>query len=223
MDTVRLSHFSDILCVWAYAAERRMVELHEELGSAVVVDYRFVSVFGAGRQKLENRWRDKGGMAAYAEHVRDIITGFGHVALHPDAWARVAPASSWPAHLTLCAVRLLERRGAAPAGSFEALAKKLREAFFEHARDISRQDVVLATAAEIGLDANAITSELTSGSAHAELAADYDLAREQDVKMSPTILLNEARQRLCGNVGYRVIVANVREALEKRSGQASWC
>ena len=36
-------------------------------------------------------------------------------------------------------------------------------------------------------------------------------------------MLNEDRQRLTGNVGYRVIEANVRELLERPSAQHSWC
>ena len=41
--------------------------------------------------------------------------------------------------------------------------------------------------------------------------------------MSPSLLLNDGRQRLNGNVGYRVIAANVREILERPPGQLSWC
>ena len=41
--------------------------------------------------------------------------------------------------------------------------------------------------------------------------------------MSPTLSLNEDRQRLAGNVGYRVIEANVRELLEGPAPEGSWC
>jgi protein-disulfide isomerase-like protein with CxxC motif len=200
-----------------------MVELRDEFGADVEVDCRFVSVFGAARQKLEARWRDKGGIAAYGDHVRGVVAGFGHLTMHADAWARVVPASSWPGHLVLCAVRSLEREGKAPAGSCEALTRRLRQAFFAEAQDVSRQDVLLAAVEAHGLDSAAVVAELTTGRAHAELATDYEQAREQDVRMSPTILMNEGRQRLSGNVGYRAIAANVREVLEKRPGQVSWC
>ena len=223
MATIRVIHFSDVLCVWAYAAERRMVELCDEFGSEVDVDYRFVSIFGPARKKLEERWRDKGGLAGYGEHVRGIVASFGHVPVHPDVWTRVAPASSWPAHLSLCAVRLLERERLAPAGACAALAHNLRRAFFGEARDIASQDVLVAAVEALGIEPAAVAGALASGRAHAELAADYEQAREQDVRMSPTLLLNEGRQRLSGNVGYRVIAANVREVLEKRVGQFSWC
>jgi predicted DsbA family dithiol-disulfide isomerase len=223
VSAVRINHFSDLLCVWAYAADRRMIELHDEFGDAVEVDYRFVSIFGSAGKKLAERWAEKGGMAAYASHVRGVVTSFGHVEMHADVWSRVTPTSSWPAHLALCAARILERESEVAPGAFVAYTRRLRQAFFAEAQDISRQDVLLSAAEQVGVAPASVARHLASGRAHAELAADHEQARELDVRMSPTLLLNENRMRLSGNVGYRVIAANVREVLEKRVGQVSWC
>ena len=54
-------------------------------------------------------------------------------------------------------------------------------------------------------------------------AEDLDLARAQAIQASPTLLFNEGRQRLTGNVGYRIIEANIRELLERAPDQLSWC
>jgi len=43
------------------------------------------------------------------------------------------------------------------------------------------------------------------------------------VSVSPTLIFNEGRQRLNGNVGYRVIEANIRELLHNPPGEESWC
>jgi hypothetical protein len=44
------------------------------------------------------------------------------------------------------------------------------------------------------------------------------------VKGSPTMILNQGRQKLFGNVGYRIIEANIQELLrEPNPDQASWC
>jgi predicted DsbA family dithiol-disulfide isomerase len=44
------------------------------------------------------------------------------------------------------------------------------------------------------------------------------------VEGSPTFVLNEGRQVLFGNVGYRVLEANIRELIrEPAAGAASWC
>ena len=55
------------------------------------------------------------------------------------------------------------------------------------------------------------------------LSGDLDLARDNHVRASPTLLCNEGRQRLTGNVGYRVLVANVRELLQAPTGGQLWC
>ena len=45
------------------------------------------------------------------------------------------------------------------------------------------------------------------------------------VQGSPTFVFNEGRQMLYGNVGYRIIEANLRELLSRPSaeGMPSWC
>ena len=44
------------------------------------------------------------------------------------------------------------------------------------------------------------------------------------IEGSPSLVLNEGRQKLYGNVGFRVIEANIQELLrEPRINDASWC
>ncbi|MFO0546778.1 MAG: DsbA family protein [Polyangiaceae bacterium] len=223
MTKPKITHFSDVLCIWAYVSERRMTELHEEFGDSVEVEYRFVGVFGVGRARLEARWKDKGGLAAYAEHVRGVARQFEHLRLSPEVWTKVAPTSSSPAHLLLAATRSLERSNGAPVGAAVALAASLRRAFFQDAIDISDSRVLLDLAKDAGLASSALEALITSGEAYAELGQDIELARDLDVRVSPSLVMNEGRQRLNGNVGYRTIAANVRELLDRAEGQASWC
>ena len=68
-----------------------------------------------------------------------------------------------------------------------------------------------------------MTRLLESGRAHAELDHDARLQRDYAVQVSPSLVLNEGRQHLNGNVGYRVIEANVRELLHKPADEMSWC
>ena len=49
------------------------------------------------------------------------------------------------------------------------------------------------------------------------------LKDKYSVKGSPSLILNEGRQIIYGNVGYRVIEANVQELLNQPENQASWC
>ena len=63
-----------------------------------------------------------------------------------------------------------------------------------------------------------------NGTAFAKLAADYQDADKMRIEGSPSFVLNEGRQRLYGDVGFRIIEANIQELLRApRGDQASWC
>ena len=100
---------------------------------------------------------------------------------------------------------------------------RIRSAFFEQARDISDQGVLREVLSEAGLPTAAIDAKLRSGEAMAELCRDIELRDEHKIEGSPTYYLNQGRQKLYGNVGYRVVSANLRELLERPGHQASWC
>ena len=55
------------------------------------------------------------------------------------------------------------------------------------------------------------------------MCRDIELRDENKIEGSPTYYLNQGRQKLYGNVGYRVVSANLRELLEQPEHQASWC
>jgi predicted DsbA family dithiol-disulfide isomerase len=92
-----------------------------------------------------------------------------------------------------------------------------------HARDISNHDVLLDVLDRVGFPTDAIEAKLTSGEAMAEVCRDIELRDEHKIEGSPTYYLNQGRQKLYGNVGYRVVSANLRELLEQPGQQASWC
>lgn len=221
MSAIRIQHYSDILCVWAYVSQARLVELEAEFGDQVAIDQHWFQVFGDVSAKMYANWRDKGGPAAYSQHVRQIVERFGHVPVHPEIWQRHAPTSSMPAHLLLCAVRLLD---AAEGRSRTArVAAAIRGAFFRDLIDVSYWPALLTIAEQCAIPVRRIEAFVECGAAHAALCADLELARDNNVRASPTLIFNEGRQRLTGNVGYRVIEANVRELLQAPGGGQSWC
>ena len=223
MSRIHIHHFSDVLCVWAYVSQIRVDELLRTFAGQVELDCRFVAVFGDARAKLDKNWGHRGGAAAYRDHVLEVVAQFGHVPVHADIWVRDTPRSSLPAHAFICAVRLLEASGDVATGASGDTAWRIRQAFFRDLADVSQRRVLFALAEEAQLPLAAVEASLDSGAAHAALAGDLELAREHDVRASPTMLFNEGRQRLTGNVGYRIIEANVRELLERPAGQHSWC
>lgn len=230
--TIQISYVSDVLCVWAYVAEVRLDELRKEFGSSIELEYRFIPIFGATRHRIDEGWKKQGGYAGFGEHVLGVAKGFPHVSVHERVWSQVAPTTSSAAHEMLCAVRLLTEEGILDAARlkepqgrtlFEEAIWQVRLAFFEHARDISNREVLLDVLGQVGIPIPAIEAKLSSGEAMAELCRDIELRDELKIEGSPTYYLNQGRQKLYGNVGYRVVSANLRELLEQPGHQASWC
>lgn len=222
--SITVDHFSDQLCVWAYCAQVRVDELRRHFGEQVAIRYRFVPVFGHTEKKIGQGWAARGGWSAYAAHVRGIVARFPHVTIHADAWERVRPASSAAPHLFLQTLALLEGRAAPPGGLQERAAWALRLAFFAEARDIASSTVQMEIAEQLGVPRAAIERALADGSAMAALFEDVEAAQAQKIEGSPTLVFDGGRQKLYGNVGYRVIEANVHELLHAPSADAaSWC
>lgn len=223
--TIDIEHYSDVLCVWAYIAQARLIELRNNLGDQVQINYRFLRVFGDVQGKMASQWASRGGLSAYAAHVQEVAAGFEHLQLHPEAWLRNTPTSSVPAHLVLCGVRVLslEDPQRFPQQLIEDFLTQLRTAFFIEVLDVSALQQLLEVAERAGIPVAELERVLNSGAAHAQLAADLAESVRCDVKASPTMIFNEGRQTLAGNVGYRVIEANVRELLRRPGEQQSWC
>jgi predicted DsbA family dithiol-disulfide isomerase len=224
MKQVPILYFSDVLCVWAFLAELRIDEARREFGDQVAFDLRFCSVFGDVPRKIATAWETRGGFDAYADHVHKAAQAFPETRLHADVWRKVRPVSSLSPHLYLKAVQLSEAEGASPAGTALRAVKKMREAFFVEARDVSRRETQRDVARAAGAHAAGVEEFLADARAHAALASDYKDAESFGVSGSPTMLFNEGRQKLYGNVGYRIIEANIHELLrEPNPDAASWC
>jgi len=230
--TLQISYFSDVLCIWAYVAEVRLDEVRKEFRSSVELEYRFIPIFGATRYRIAEGRKDRGGYAGFGEHVRKVAADFPHVSVNERVWSEVAPTTSSTAHEMLCAARQLANEGVVGSARRDDLGGRtlleeatwqIRSAFFEHGRDISDRDVLLDVLGEAGMPTDAIEAKLKSGEAMAEVCRDIELRDSNKIEGSPTYYLNQGRQKLYGNVGYRVVSANLRELLEQPEHQASWC
>lgn len=223
MAKIKITHFSDILCLWAYISEIRVDQLQADFHERVELDFRLFPVFGNVKGKMESQWRDKGGLSAYNQHVTSVAKQFNHLKINPKVWLANTPTSSLPSHLYLSAIRLVEQEGLVDPGAFLKFKKRLRNAFFTELKDISKSDVLCGLAKNMALPNELIQQKIDSGEAFAACAEDMQLAKELSVSSSPTLIFNEDRQRLTGNVGYRIIEANVRELLERPINEQSWC
>jgi predicted DsbA family dithiol-disulfide isomerase len=224
LKTVPIIYFSDMLCIWAYIAQLRVNAVKAAFGDQIRFEPKFCSVFGASARKISTTWRDKGGYEGFNAHLRHVAEQFPEIRLSPDLWLTVRPASSTSPHLFLKALHLLEGAGECAEGVAEEATWAMRRAFFESARDIGRWEVQCAIGEEAGVNLAAVSALVRDGSAHAALATDLQDADAMHVHGSPSFVLNEGRQKLYGNVGFRVLEANIQELLRAPTeDQASWC
>lgn len=223
MSALKINHYSDVLCVWAYISQVRVQELRDTFKDDVAFSYHYIDIFGDIRSKMHAQWDSRGGLEGYASHVHEIGNKFDHVSLHNGIWRNNVPESSMPAHLFLSAAAHLEAEEPALRGAQERLDHLIRMAFFELNADVSDNDTLVQLVDEAMLPVDSLLGVMRRGIAHAKLSSGLKLARESGVKSSPTMIFNEGRQMLSGNVGYRILEANVRELLEAPGDQQSWC
>ncbi len=228
---MNLIYVTDVLCVWAYIAQIRLDELKQKYGDKVQVEQRFMSVFGDTVNRIGKGWQERGGYEAFSDHVIEVSKDFPHIDINPEVWRSCRPQTSMTSHLFIKSVQLLTGRNEVSTGVnphtgksiVEELIWRVRCAFFEDALSIDKLSVLMELAEDMNLPVSKLEAAINDGSAMAALAADMELKEENKLEGSPSFILNEGRQKLFGNVGYRIIEANVAELLENQGNQASWC
>ena len=229
---IRIHYFTDILCVWAYLAQIRLDELIKNYSSQIEISYNFMPVFGCTKNRIGNGWKDKGGFEGFSKHTHEVCEAYPHITLHKDIWAKNTPKTSTTSHLFVKAVQCLvdneviSNECRAESGHrtiFEEFIWEVRLAFFRDLKDISQMNVLMDIAESMNLPTDKIQDALDDGSALAELSRDIELRDEFGIEGSPTYVLNDGRQKLYGNVGYRIIEANLQEIMKQPDMEASWC
>lgn len=215
---VVIDYFTDLLCVWAWIAKKRNDELIREFGDNILFRYHYMDVFGDVDAKIQARWSDRGLYQGFSDHVKSAVAAYECEPVNSELWESVRPKSSMASHLVLKAIEII--CGNNTAADF---SNTLRYAFFVEGKDIGRFDVLFCLAEEMSIDLSLVQMAINDGRAGASLLGNYQEASRLGLKGSPSYILNEGRQTLYGNVGYRVLKANVVELLSSPKNVASWC
>ena len=225
--SVKISYFSDVLCVWAYIAQMRLAELKKKFTNQIEIIPFHITLFGDTQQRIALGWKDKGGYSGFGKHVLDVCDQFPDIEINDQVWRRCQPKTSGTAHLVLKAVQLINN-GYDIAGNNYDLVKAIewefRQAFFRDARDISDMNVLYDIVNNHSIDRKSIDKRLNDGSAMSLFCSEMAMKEKYKLEGSPTYLLNNNRQKLYGNVGYKIMEANVAELITNRGQDlASWC
>ena len=216
--SLKISYFTDVLCVWAWIGQQRVEELQKEWGDEVLIRHYCVNVFGDTANRIGEKWAKRGGYEGFGQHVLESAAPYEVAPVNAQIWRDVRPRTSATAHLVMKAAELVSGQA-----DVMRLATALRKSFFVDTLDIGNLDVVLQIAADSGFDRGAIISRMETGEPQAALMADLEGSQELRIKGSPSWVMNDGRQILYGNVGYRVLSANIEELLRNPEQEASWC
>lgn len=228
---IKISYFSDLLCVWAYVAQIRLETLKDKFQQQIEITPFHVTLFGDTEERIAVGWKDRGGYEGFAEHVQQVCLLFPHVELNDGVWRSCRPKTSGNSHLFLKAVQLHLKNSLQDVENELArleLLKKIewdtRLAFFRDARDIGDFNVLYQIAEMHAVKKESIVKYLNDGSAMSLFCSEVAMRDNFKLEGSPTYVLNENRQKLFGNVSYKIMEANVLELIsDKSSKQASWC
>ena len=138
---LQVDYYTDVLCIWAWIAQRRNDEIEESRGKEVVIQHHCLNVFGDTANRIGKKWSDRGGYAGFAKHVRESAAPYASAPVDPRVWRYVWPHTSATAHLILKAAEL----STSPEEA-RSLADALRAGFFVDALDIGNVGVVLDVA-----------------------------------------------------------------------------
>ncbi|WP_163933461.1 DsbA family protein [Paraferrimonas sp. SM1919] len=207
---IQIDYYSDVLCVWAYTGQRRIDQLKQAFGDKIQINYKTMNLFGNGKNRVESKFADKGGLAYFGNHVNQVIAKFPHVAGNDKLWSETQPESSIPAHLAIAAVGLIAK------DKQDDYAWAIRQAFFAQGKDIAQQAVLVEIAQSLAIDSAAMQALINNGQAHSILWQDNLSAIDAKVTGSPTLIFNEDRQSIFGNVSYDVMRANVQALIDAK-------
>ncbi len=64
-----VDYYSDILCVWAWIAQRRIEALEEQWGERIEFRCHYLNLFGDTAGRMAAQWAARGGFAGFGQHV----------------------------------------------------------------------------------------------------------------------------------------------------------
>ena len=67
-----VEYYTDVLCVWAWIAQRRIDEINAQSGAEIVFQHRYIDLFGDTVTRIQEQWADKGLYDGFCDHVCSV-------------------------------------------------------------------------------------------------------------------------------------------------------
>ena len=213
---ITIDYFTDILCVWAWIVQQRIEELHNQFAGKIAIRNQYLDLFGNTATRIQDQWKNKGLYDGFGDYVIQSAAPYEAAPVNAEVWHKVRPTTSANAHLILKATELAHGSQIATD-----LALVIRKAFFIDALDISHFDTLDRLLIQQKIELAPVHDCINNGTALAALIGDFQKAKQYEIKGSPTLVMDNGRQTLYGNVCYRVIHTNVEELLNNLSSNSA--
>lgn len=187
--------YTDPFCSWSYAAEAPIGIFRRHFGERLSFRHRLFPLYRNIDEFLKHHGMTR--QQEFAPRIGKVSRATG-VTMSPLVWETgQAPQSSEECCLFAEAALLVDP---VKGGAFLA---RLRELAFLEGRNIGNPEVLLETAAMLGIDRGKIEEFIRSGAAKAELSADQEKAKEEGVTVRPTLIMTNTE-------GDRVFIGGLR-------------
>ena len=150
-DPIRVDIVSDVVCPWCIVGYRQLMQASEATGIPVETYWHPFELNpdmeAEGENLREHIMRKYGSSAEQSQSARDHLTSVGNELDFAFQWTKDSRIYN-----TFAAHQLLH--WASESGQAQALKLALFDAYFTQGRDVSDPEVLIETAASIGLDAD---------------------------------------------------------------------
>lgn len=179
MAPVTLTEVTDPFCTWCWGIEPMLRRVEEIYRDQVEFDF----VMGGLVEDFEEFYDpayDIHEPHQVAPHWEEAADRHG-MPVDAGVWRDDPPHSTYPANMAYKAAELQSTELA------HRYLRRLREAVATERRNIARTTVLLELAEEVGLDADALTKALESGTAKAAFEEDRRFVRRNNVTAFPSV------------------------------------
>ncbi len=150
-DPIRVDIISDVVCPWCIVGYRQLIQASKDTGIPVETYWHPFELnpdmVAEGENLRDHIMRKYGSSAEQSQSARDHLTSVGKDLDFEFDWTEDSRIYN-----TFAAHQLLH--WASESGQTQALKLALFDAYFTHGRDVSDPEVLIETAASIGLDAD---------------------------------------------------------------------
>ncbi len=188
-NVVEIDVVSDVMCPWCYIGKRRLEKALKLIPDHIDVEITWrpfqldATIPQSGRDRktyLEQKFGSAEGIA----QVYEPIAKAGEVEGLPFNLEGIEVSPN-----TLDCHRLLH--WAAIEGVQEKLSELLFEAYFVNAKDLTKNETLIALAVKAGMDGEVVKRMLESDADKAEVQAEIDEFRQMGVQSVPTMIVGK--------------------------------